>query len=276
MENTILIAIILGVCLVNVLLYIFLGSDRLGTILVTISKISKNIEEINSQIKKNESSATARDSTLNKQITTHQQKLEQLVNKLAKSGETRLDSINEGLLNELRSSTDEIKGYIQHSHSNLAKSFKSKLSDINSELVDLNRILPELKDSILSAQAQSFYSVERTINEGQKNIGQQLKSMHTECTNIESSLQDAIKLIKVQVETLRPIEELLNRLNKLYDKLILLDSNLRSQEKSLGKMVDKHTQLSETTQVLQKTSEDIFDLLKLLTMDSIMQQTSIR
>lgn len=276
MENTTLIAIILGVCLVNTLLYIFLGSDRLGTILVTISKISKNIEEINSQIKKNESSATARDSTLNKQITTHQQKLEQLVNKLAKSGETRLDSINEGLLNELRSSTDEIKGYIQHSHSNLAKSFKSKLSDINSELVDLNRILPELKDSILSAQAQSFYSVERTINEGQKNIGQQLKSVHTECTNIESSLQDAIKLIKVQVETLKPIEELLHRLNKLYDKLILLDKDLQNQEKSLGKMVDKHTKLSETTQALQRTSEDIFDLLKLLTMDSIMQQTSAR
>ena len=257
MNNTILMAIILGVCLVNALLYIFLGSERLGTTLHSIIKISENLDKINSQIKNNERSA------------------KQLVSKLAKSGETRLDSINEGLLNELRSSTDEIKGYVQHSHSNLAKSFKNELSDINSELVDLNRVLPELKDSILSAQAQSFYSVERTINAGQKNIEQQFKSVHTECTNIENSLQDAIKLIKAQVETLRPIEELLNRLNKLYDKLIKLDTELLSQENSLGKMVNKHTQLLETTQVLQRTSEDIFDLLKLLTMDSIIQQTSL-
>ena len=74
--------------------------------------------------------------------------------------------------------------------------------------------------------------------------------------------------------SIKPLEELLERLNVLYNKLISLDKDILSQEKSLNAMVEKHTMILEYTQELQKTSEDIFDMMKLLLMDSVMRQTT--
>ena len=39
-------------------------------------------------------------------------------------------------------------------------------------------------------------------------------------------------------------------------------------------MVEKHTKILEYTQDLQKTSEDIFDMMKLMLMDSVVKQTN--
>ena len=39
-------------------------------------------------------------------------------------------------------------------------------------------------------------------------------------------------------------------------------------------MVEKHVKISEYTQELQKTSKDIFDLMKLMLMGSVVQRTT--
>ena len=76
--------------------------------------------------------------------------------------------------------------------------------------------------------------------------------------------------------SIKPLEELLGRLNTLYNKLISLDKDILGQEKSLNGMVEKHTKILEYTQDLQKTSEEIFDMMKLMLMDTVVRQTTPR
>lgn len=61
--------------------------------------------------------------------------------------------------------------------------------------------------------------------------------------------------------------------NKCKNNLVFLDSKILSQEVSLNSILQKHVKISEYTQDLSKTSKDIYDLLKLLLMNSIVEQT---
>lgn len=72
---------------------------------------------------------------------------------------------------------------------------------------------------------------------------------------------------------MQPIEKMLLRLETLYNNLVCLDSKVISQEAYLNSMVQKHVKISKYTQELSKTSKDIYDLVKLLLMNSIVEQT---
>ena len=80
--------------------------------------------------------------------------------------------------------------------------------------------------------------------------------------------------MRTHLDSLKPLEELFGRLNTLYNKLLSLEKDILTQEKSLNGMVEKHVKISEYTQELQKTSKDIFDLMKLMLMDSVVQRTT--
>ena len=80
--------------------------------------------------------------------------------------------------------------------------------------------------------------------------------------------------MRTHLDSLKPLEELFGRLNTLYNKLLSLEKDILTQEKSLNGMVEKHVKISEYTQELQKTSKDIFDLMKLMLMDSVVLRTT--
>lgn len=91
--------------------------------------------------------------------------------------------------------------------------------------------------------------------------------------NIEKTLAGLSEMVERHFVAMQPIEKMLLRLETLYNNLVCLDSKILSQEASLNFMVHKHVKISEYTQDLSKTSKDIYDLIKLLLMNSIVEQT---
>ena len=72
--------------------------------------------------------------------------------------------------------------------------------------------------------------------------------------------------------SLKPLQEMLEHLETLYKKLISLDEEILKQEGSLNGMVEKHVKLVEYTKELSQTSKSIFDLMKLVLIESITKQ----
>lgn len=255
----------------NICLHIWLGKKR-------NNKVLNDIRAILSAINSMEKSANSRDSSLRSLISKNEQKLGSAISQSVRNNEGRLGCLEDRVINEIQSSTGVLQNAIQQSHSALSKSFKSKFSDIGTELTELQHNLRDFKDDILRTQAQSFSGIETKIgvvkNEEHRFIEHQLQTVNNEQANVRKSIQEVRKSMNNHFTSIKPLEELLERLNTLYNKLISLDKDILSQEKSLNGMVEKHTKILEYTQDLQKTSEEIFDMMKLLVMDSVIKQTT--
>lgn len=251
---------------VDICLHIWLGKKRNHEVLIDIRTVLNGINSM-------EKSANSRDRTLRSLISNNEQTIVSAIS----NNEGRVRDLEGRVINEIQSSTGVIQNAIQYSHSGLSKSFMSKLSDVRTKLTELDHNLREFKDDILRTQAQSFSSIETKIsiakNEEHKYFERQFQTVNNEQTNIRECVQEVSKSMNNHFTSIKPLEELLGRLNTLYNDLLSLDKDILNQEKSLNGMVDKHTKILEYTQELQKTSEDIFDLMKLLVMDSVIKQT---
>lgn len=256
------------VLVVDICLHLWLGKKRNNKVLTNIRTILSSIEK----------SANSRDSSLRSLISKNEQILGSAISQSIRNNEGRLGCLEDRVINEIQSSTGVLQNTIQYSHSALSKSFKSKLSDIGTELAELQQNLREFKDDTLRTQAQSFSGIETKIsvakNEEHRFIEYQLQTINNEQTNIKKCIQEFTKSMNNHFTSIKPLEELLGRLNTLYNKLISLDKDILVQEKSLNGMVENHTKILEYTQDLQKTSEEIFDMMKLLIMDSVIKQTT--
>lgn len=250
---------------------IWLGKKRSNKVLSDIRTVLSDINSL-------EKSANSRDSSLRSLISKNEQNMRNAISQSSRNNESRLGCLEDRIINEILSSSGAIQSAIQHSHSDLLNSFKSKLNDIGAELTEINQNLREFKDEILRTQAQSFFSIETKINvvrsDEHRFIEQQLNSVNKEQTNIGKCVQEVTKNMNNHFSSIKLLEELIGRLNTLYDKLISLDKDILGQEKSLNGMVEKHTKILEYTQDLQKTSEEIFDMMKLMLMDTVVKQTT--
>jgi len=275
-----IVLFIVFVLVVNTSLHIWLGKKRNKDVLSELKKVLSGINSISGNVLNNEKSAVSRDNSLRSLISKNQQRIENTITQASKNSDGRFNYLEERVIGEVQSATNVIQNSIQHSHSGLSKSFKSKLSDIEAELTEINQNLREFKDEILRTQAQSFSSIETKVNvarnEEHRFIEQQFISVNKEQTNIGKCVQEVTKNMNNHFTSIKPLEELLGRLNTLYNKLISLDKDILGQEKSLNGMVEKHTKILEYTQDLQKTSEEIFDMMKLMLMDTVVRQTTPR
>lgn len=281
MDNTFMIIIVIAIAIVTILhLFFFLklGKKRYEAVLGDLRKVSSVINAISGSVANNERQAVSRDNSLRSLISRHQQKLENSISQSSKSNEARIEYMEERVTNEIQNATELIKSSVHQSHAGLSKSFKSKLSEVNAELADIHQSLREFKDEILRTQAQSFYGIEAKYsnisNEERVYLEQQFRSVHNEHITLDKSIQDVAVVMRTHLDSLKPLEELFSRLNTLYSKLLSLDNDILTQEKSLNGMVEKHMKIAEYTKELQKTSKDIFDLMKLILMDSVVQRTT--
>lgn len=255
-----------------------LGKKRNEALLCELRKVLSGINTISGSVTNNERQAVSRDNSLRSLISRNQQKLENNISQSSKSNEGRIEYMEERVTNEIQNATEVIKSSVHQSHAGLSKSFKTKLSEVNAELADIHQSLREFKDEILRTQAQSFYGIEAKYsnisNEERAYLEKQFRSVHNEHTTLDKSIQDVAVVMRTHLDSLKPFEDLFGRLNTLYNKLLSLEKDILTQEKSLNGMVEKHVKISEYTQELQKTSKDIFDLMKLMLMDSVVQRTT--
>lgn len=196
-------------------------------------------------------------------ITEKEEKVESVITQYAQNNESMIAGTEERLTKELISSTKAIQDTIQNSHSDISINFMNNLNNISDEMIGLRQNLTELKDNILRARGEEHQFFE-----------QELQAISKEQASASQCIQELGKSINDHFTSIKPIEELLEKSNALYNKLISLDEDILNQEKSLNGMVAKHTKILEYTHELQKTSEEIFELMKLLLMDSVIKNTT--
>ena len=261
-----------------IFLYLWLGKKRNEAVLNDLKKVLDGINTVSCSVNNHERSTVTRDNTLRSLVSKNQQKLESVINQSSNTNIGRIGCLEDRIVNEISSSTAEITSSIQQSHSGLSKSFKTRLNDVHSELKDIQRSICEFKEDLLKKQAQSFNGMESKVvslsNEEHRFIEQHMKTIHNENITLDNSIKDVAKVMRIHLDSLDPLKELFNNLDSLCTELASLDKDILKQEKSLNSMVDKHLQIVRYTQELQKTSKDIFDLMKLMLMDSVVKNTS--
>lgn len=103
----------------------------------------------------------------------------------------------------------------------------------------------------------------------------ELQRINARISTIEQKVESMNKTIERQFTSLTPFEKQLSRLESLYKNIDGLDNRIILQEESLKSMVEKHLQITLYTQELSKTSKDVYELMKLVLMDSIISKTKI-
>lgn len=262
-----------------IFLYLWLGKKRNQAILDEFKNVIYGINTVSSSVNNHERSVVTRDNTLRSLVSKNQQKLESLINQSSSATFGLIRCLEDRIVNEISSSTAVITSSIQQSHAGLSKSFNTRLNDVRSELTDIQHSIGEFKEDILKNQAQSFNGMESKVvalnNEERRFIEQHMKTIHNENNALDNSIKDVAKVMRTHLDSLDPLKELLKKLDSLCTELASLDKDILKQEESLNSMVDKHLQIVGYTQELQKTSKDIFDLMKLMLMDSVVSKTQI-
>ena len=103
----------------------------------------------------------------------------------------------------------------------------------------------------------------------------ELQRINERISTIEHKVESMNKTIEHQFNTLTLFEKQLSRLESLYKNIDGLDNRIILQEESLKSMVEKHLQITLYIQELSKTSKDVYELMKLVLMDSIISKTKI-
>ena len=103
----------------------------------------------------------------------------------------------------------------------------------------------------------------------------ELQRINERISTIEQKVELMNKTIEHQFTSLTPFEKQLSRLETLYKNIDGLDNRILLQEESLKSMVERHLQITLYTQELSKTSKDVYELMKLVLMDSIITKTKI-
>lgn len=270
------------------------GNDRNKRLGEYINRILQDIGHVTSLVNTYDKSADTRNNAVKLQLSQISQNLKSAIGQTDKSLSLQLDRVENIVISELHSSYDKIQDSTQQAHTSLNKSFKAKFGDMKSDLLEVQRKMREYKDEILRTQAQSFSSMENkmlTIQKDnhsfmqgeflsrKKELSEMQVFMQSEFqlgkerfTDTQSSVQGLSSLMNQHLTTLKPIQEMLERLDTLYKKLISLDKEILKQEGSLNGMVEKHVKLVEYTKELSETSKSIYDLMKLVLIKSITQQ----
>ena len=108
------------------------------------------------------------------------------------------------------------------------------------------------------------------------NINLLLRELHridARISTIEQKVESMNKTIEHQFASLTPFEKHLSKLETLYSSIQGLDKRILLQEESLRSMVEKHMQIAMYSQELSQTSKDVYELMKLFLLESIMTKT---
>jgi hypothetical protein len=128
-------------------------------------------------------------------------------------------------------------------------------------------------------KSSSQHSVDQTsqgiTSNEYKLLLKELRGISGRITDLEKKIETIDATIRRQFTSLTPFEKQLSRLESLYKNIDGLDNRIILQEESLKSMVEKHLQITLYTQELSKTSKDVYELMKLVLMDSIISKTKI-
>lgn len=109
--------------------------------------------------------------------------------------------------------------------------------------------------------------------EGYAQLLKELSNINNRIHLLEKKIDTISGTIERQFNSLTPFEKQLSRLETLYSSIQGLDKRILLQEESLRSMVEKHMQIAMYSQELSQTSKDVYELMKLFLLESIMTKT---
>lgn len=162
---------------------------------------------------------------------------------------------------------------VQTNHPKTASEWFSQKYSSSSSIVN------EHPSNNSQGKSSSQHSVDQTsqgITSNEYNLLlKELRGISGRITDLEKKIETIDATIRHQFTSLTPFEKQLSRLETLYKNIDGLDKRILLQEESLKSMVEKHLQITLYTQELSKTSKDVYELMKLVLMDSIITKTKI-
>ena len=277
MIHLILVILIFTLVTTNLLLYLRLGRKRNLSIHEDLVKVKSQIEMVLSTAREHEKASISRSKSLHSTLSTSKNQIECSINSNTQNSIGRIGCLEDRVINEMHLFTNTILNETKQSHNWLTKSVQNGITEINTELRDIHQAIQDYKGEILKTQAQSFNWIESllsTIRDSEHGfIEKEVRTIQNYNNNINILLKELYNITQTNCESLKSLESLFAKWDTLYNKLLVLNKEMLNQENSLSQMIDKHTQVAEFMQDLQKTSKDIFDLMKLVLLDSVITRT---
>lgn len=281
------------------------GKNNYKNISENAYRIIRDIDGVSKVVNNHEKKSDSRTSDIKTKLSQSSQNLKSEIGKMCKTVESSIDSSRQRTIADIQSQSHALQIGFQQVHTSLYKHFGDELSDIKRDLLDVQKVIRDYKDEILRTQSQSFTSTENKVSEVQKemrehkdeiqktqerlnsNLEEKMQTTHKEehdfilghfqseydtLSQIQNSIKGMSELLGRHIALLKPLEESLDRLEILYNKITTLDQSILDQEQSLNGMLERHTLILEYTKELSTTSKDIYDLMKLVLMKSIEEQ----
>lgn len=193
-----------------------------------------------------------------------------------------------GQISDIKKALNEMKEAVSRVGTTLATQHYEVTTKIESQTQTITEGATANKKEIVSSMTALLQSLFREHTETGKTQFESTKNMiESVCSKIEalssqendnsqshSRNLDEIKLVwKQHLDTVKPFELLLSQTEILYGNLLKEELKIAEQEKSLSAMVARHAHIAELTDELNKTAKDVYELMRLYLMNSIVEMT---
>ena len=217
-----------------------------------IKQLKKHNEETNSQLARLQA-------TCEKQGRTLEQHNENIQSRIIKLHTTT------------QSNDDDFKVRLESLSSAIKTCVNADKKEVISTLIDSMNSLYRSRTEINSKNIESLKS-ESTIL--LSTLNKLIAQEQEHYSRMSHGVSDMTSIWKKHLETLQPFEELLHKTKDLYQNIKQEEESLSKQEESVLSAVEKQAQIAQLTYELNQTSKDIYELMRLYLMNSIVEYSN--
>ena len=162
-------------------------------------------------------------------------------------------------------------------YESLNATIKNELKVLRQHVDQLENNRRDLLNTLNNKQKEQLDKEFTLLKKNVKDLGYSMSYM-------DKTWQSYIEMVSPLESTLNQTIELLNRVKALDESIKLQEQELKktvkehvsTQETSLNSLVEKHVNIAQMTSELNQTSKDVFELLKLRLITSIIDETRFR
>lgn len=189
----------------------------------------------------------------------------------------RIDALNT-LTSHIETRTKDLDIQIRAAQSSIEKNAKQDMYKANKNI-----------DSTRSEVLNTIKVLDDSLRRFHENIGQkQIAALHGSENNIqkvlskvqlnEEGISGRMDIMNAtwerHLKTLAPFEKTLSQIEQLYERLLSEEMKITKQEESINSLVERHVKIVELTDKLNNTTKDVFDLMRVYLMNSVVEYTS--
>ena len=168
----------------------------------------------------------------------------------------------------INTATTILKDYAKQQTYSINQNLEASKGAILDQIVDTGK-------EVKKQQTEGLRMHTETIRKSENTVLQSLNKVQQNGDEISYKLNTMNFVWKEHLETLEPFEGLLSEINSLIQKLLDADKRISEQEGSINSMVASHLEIAELTNNLNKTASDVFELMRLYLMNSIVEYTKV-